>query len=53
MAKAATMKLPVYVDFNGKRIEIGVIEIDLKMSPSGRLTAPSASEIKRALKRVH
>ena len=50
---AATVKtcLPVLVRIAGKDIEIATLELDVKISASGRMTAPSAREIKAAMRK--
>lgn len=52
MASTATIKVPVSVEIGGKRIEIGTLEIDVKVSPGGRIIAPSSQQIRQAMKRV-
>lgn len=47
----ATMKLPVYVRVGGREVELGVLELDVKVQPSGRLTQPLPREVKAALRK--
>lgn len=51
MAASATITLPVKVTFNGKDTQIGELTLDVKVSPQGRVTAPSAREVKAALRK--
>lgn len=51
MAATAKVTFPVLVRIAGKDIEIGAIEFDVKVSPSGRISAPSARELKAATRK--
>ena len=50
-ATTATIKVPVYVRVAGREIELGVLDLDVKVQPSGRLSAPQPREIKAALRK--
>lgn len=52
MAKPfGTMAIPIFARFMGRDHEIGALEIEVEATPSGKVKAPNAREIKRALKR--
>ena len=53
MAKAlATMTIPIFAKIGGREIEIGTLDLDLKVMPSGAVKAPRPPEIIRALKKL-
>lgn len=52
MAKTfGTMAIPIIARFMGRDYEIGVLEIEVEATPSGKVKPPSAREIKQALKK--
>lgn len=54
MAKTiGTMTLPVLVRMpDGKDVEVGTITLDVKCTPSGRVKAPTSSDLRTALRKV-
>ncbi|WP_417556241.1 hypothetical protein [Microbacterium sp.] len=51
MAATAKLALPVLVRVAGKDVEIGTIDLDVKISASGHMRAPTVSEIKTAMRK--
>lgn len=52
MATTATVKLPVFVEFNGKRYDVATLALDVKMTPGGRAKLPTEREIMAALRKA-
>lgn len=47
----AQVTMPVLVRVGGKDIEVGTLTVDVKVSPSGRISTPTAREVKAALRK--
>lgn len=53
MAKAvASIKVPIFAKFGGKEYEIGVVEMDCKVQPTGRIVAPTPRDFIAALRKA-
>lgn len=52
MPKAAEMTFPIFTELNGKKLAIGELTLDLKLT-NGKIKTPTVMEIKRALRKVH
>lgn len=51
MAAVTQLTIPVLVRVGGKDIEVGALTVDVKVSPSGRISTPTAREVKAALRK--
>jgi hypothetical protein len=52
MAALFSMKIPVFVRFGRKEIEIGEIEIETSVSASGKIRMPSSAELRKAIRKA-
>lgn len=46
-----TIKIPIFARLGSKDIEVGALEVDVKVTPGGRLVSPSSREIQAALRK--
>lgn len=52
MAKLSKMTIPIFAKVGSRGFEIGKVEIDVEILPSGKVKAPSPAAFIRALKKA-